>query len=174
MYNWTFLIDGAALNLEADSTGGWSAYGDARHQCRAPAEQRLADALQSISGGFVSIMPTGRPAAAYDPAGRGFERIVESNLDTNSAMVSYYDADPQMFGLTVVLCEQSVATWLDMLKFVRANRFKAAVDIEFVGFPPFSRHYEAVSYDEFIAADFMDRRAVFSANANLRVLPEKN
>jgi len=148
-----------------------SAYGDSVHTCHAPAEARLAQKLQAVQQGFVTIMPPGMAGAAYDPVGRGFHRLVESNTDTNSAMVSYYDGNSEMFALTVVLCEPSVPVWLDMLKFVRANSLRFTVDIGFIGFPPFTRHYEAVSYDEFVAADFMARRVVFSAEATLRVLP---
>jgi hypothetical protein len=86
-------------------------------------------------------------------------------------MITYYDQDPELFALSVALCEASAPVWLDMLKFVRANSLRFTVDIGFVGFPPFTSHYEAVSYDEFVAADFTDRRAVFSAQATLRVSP---
>ena len=74
--------------------------------------------------------------AAYDPVGRGFDPIVQSNTDTNSAMVSYYDGASEMFALTVVLCDPAIPVWLDMLKFVRANSLRFTVDIGFVGFPP--------------------------------------
>jgi hypothetical protein len=172
-YQWTFILDGAQLNFAANTLGGWQAYGDCRHQCHAPAEERLAKKLLEVRQAFVSILPPGSERAEFDPVGCGFDRVVSSNTDTNSAMVSFHDSEPPMFALTVVLCPASVTSWLDLLKFARANRLRFTVDIGFVGFPPFTSHYESVSYDEFIAADFMERRAVFSADASLRVLPEK-
>jgi hypothetical protein len=171
MYHWTFVAPGSKLNLEADSTGGWRAYGESLQTCYAPGEDRLTEKLQEVRNGFVTIMPRGVQLAAYDPVGRGFDPIVQSNTDTKSAMVSYYDRDSEMFALTVVLCDPAIPVWLDMLKFVRANSLRFTVDIGFVGFPPFTSHHEAVSYDEFIAADFLYRRAIFSAEATLRVLP---
>src|SRR5882724_5897139 len=119
MYHWTFIAAGSNMNLEANTSGGWQVYGDSLQSCHAPAEPRLAEKLLDVREGFVNIMPPGSNAAAYDPAGRGLERIAQSNLNTNSAMVSYYDRDPEMFALSVVLCEASAPVWLDMLKFVR-------------------------------------------------------
>jgi hypothetical protein len=173
MYHWTFIVAGSNLNFEADTSGGWKAYGDCLHNCHAPAEPRLAQKLLDVREGFITIVPVRRGIATYDPAGRGFDRIAQGNIDTNSAMVSFYDHDPAMFALTVALCEASIPVWLDMLKFIRASNLRFTVEIGFVGFPPFTSHYDAASYDEFIAADFMNRRAVFGAEAILRVLPEK-
>jgi hypothetical protein len=171
MYHWSFIAAGSNMNFEADTSGGWQVYGDSNQRCQAPAEPRLAKKLIDVQQGFVTILPVRRNIETYDPARCGFDRIAQSNLDTNSAMISYYDQDPEMFALTVALCEASAPVWLDMLKFVRANSLRFTIDIGFVGFPPFTSHYEAVSYDEFVAAKFMERRAVFSAQATFRVLP---